>query len=106
MRMFRTWRVVAVALAVGALCAAGAQAAAPDGPVTLAALLAELTNTAAIARWPQPAFTCRQASSYDREQVAPDQPGWFANRDCSQFIRAEEHQGRKEQVMLDAFGGE
>ena len=72
--------------------------------VTLDSLLSEMTDYAAVARWPQPEFTCKQASSYDRGTVAPDQPGWFANNDQNQFIRTEEHQGRKERVMMDADG--
>jgi hypothetical protein len=36
--------------------------------------------------------------------VAPDQPGWFANWDRSQFVRQEENQGRKEWVLMDAEG--
>lgn len=72
--------------------------------VTLASLLAELTDYASVARWPQPEFTCRQASSYDRATVAPDKPGWFANNDQNQFIRTEQTQGRSERVMLDADG--
>jgi hypothetical protein len=67
-------------------------------------LLAELTDYAAVACWPQPEFTCKQASSYDRGTVAPDKPGWFANNDQNQFIRTEDNQGRKERVMLDADG--
>ena len=72
--------------------------------VTLESLLAEMTEFAAVARWPQPEFTCKQASSYDRGTVAPDQPGWFANSDQNQFIRTETNQGRIEKVMLDADG--
>ncbi|MDB5158550.1 MAG: hypothetical protein JWR50_3257 [Mucilaginibacter sp.] len=45
-----------------------------------------------------------QASSYDRRSVAFDQPGWFTNRDASQYIRTDEVSGRKENVMLDVDG--
>lgn len=45
-----------------------------------------------------------QASSYDRRSVAFDQPGWFTNRDASQYIRTEEVEGHKENVMLDVDG--
>ncbi|MCX6929108.1 MAG: DUF2961 domain-containing protein [Verrucomicrobia bacterium] len=72
--------------------------------VTLESLLGEITDYGAIARWPQPEFNCKQASSYDRATVAPDKPGWFANNDQNQFIRTEENQGRKERVMLNADG--
>jgi hypothetical protein len=72
--------------------------------VTLDSLLTEMTDFSAVARWPQPEFTCRQCSSYNRAEVSPDKPGWFANNDFSQYIRTEDHDGRKEQVMMDADG--
>src|SRR5579859_1818340 len=74
------------------------------GEITLESLLREMVNRDAIARWPQPEWTCRQASSYDRKTVASDQPGWFANDDHTQYIRAEVTDGRTEQVMLDVDG--
>ncbi len=72
--------------------------------VTLGSLLDEMIDPARLARWPDPAYTCRQASSYDRATVAPDQPGWFANSDQNQFIRTDTIRGRTEKVMLDADG--
>lgn len=72
--------------------------------VTLDSLLNEMTDFSAVARWPQPEFTCRQCSSYDRAEVSPDQPGWFANNDFSQYIRTEDNDGRKERVMMDEDG--
>ena len=72
--------------------------------VTLQSLLVELTDREAVARWPQPEYTCYEASSYDRSRISPDKPGWFANNDHSQFIRVEERAGRREQVMLDVDG--
>ena len=74
------------------------------GDVTLDSLLQEMIDPASVARWPQPAFTCAQCSSYDRAEVSPDKPGWFANNDFSQYVREEDNQGRKEQVMMDADG--
>ena len=73
-------------------------------PVSLDSLLQEMLDVESIARWPQPEFTCKQASSYDRTKVAPDKPGWFSNKDNNQFIRDEENEGRKERVMMDAAG--
>ena len=72
--------------------------------VNIESLLKELADFAAVARWPAPEFTCKQASSYDRAKVAPDKPGWFANNDQNQFIRTEQTQGRQERVMLDTEG--
>lgn len=72
--------------------------------VTLQTLLDEMVDYDTVARWPEPAFTGRQASSYDRDRTAPDKPGWFANEDSSHYIRTEAHAGREERVMLDAEG--
>lgn len=92
-----------LALAAGlAVMAAVRLASAAD--ITLDSLLQEMTDFSAVARWPAPEFTGRQCSSYDRAEVAPNQPGWFANNDFSQYIRAENHEGRREMVMLDADG--
>ncbi|MBU6401396.1 MAG: DUF2961 domain-containing protein [Verrucomicrobia bacterium] len=81
-------------------------AAAADKPViTLPSLLQEMINADAVARWPKPAFTERHASSFDRRSKTPGDPqGWFANDDWSEFVRAEDHHGRREWVMLDAAG--
>jgi hypothetical protein len=82
----------------------GSNVVAPTGPaITMSSLLEELTDREALARWPSPAYTCAQASSYDRKSIAPDKD-WFANGDAGQYIRTEEHDGRTEGVMLDADG--
>jgi len=78
------------------------QTAAPE--VTTESLLREMTDRDALARWPEPAFRAAQASSYDRRSTAPDADGWFANNDYSQFIRAEDHAGRREWVMMETDG--
>lgn len=64
-----------------------------------------MVDRANLARLPQPAYTCRQASSWDRRATSPDKKEtWFANMDRSHFERVEEHDGRKEFVMMDADG--
>ncbi len=74
-------------------------------PVTLESLLDEMIDRSAIARLPDPWYTCSQASSYDRRSTTPDDPEtWFANADASQFIRMETNDGRREWVMMDAQG--
>lgn len=78
--------------------------AAPGAPITLESLLQEMVDRDALARWPSPAYTCKQASSWDRGAVAPDKPGWFANVDTGQYIRTEVTHGRAESVMMDADG--
>ena len=72
--------------------------------VTLRTLLRDMTDRAVIAEFPNPYYTCKQASSYDRGSVAPDQPGWYANGDASQFVREEMNGDRKEWVLMDVDG--
>lgn len=72
--------------------------------ISLSTLLTEMGRYESVATWPSPEFRCLQISSYDRTTVAPDQSGWFANDDHTQFIRTDEIQGRKERVMMDADG--
>jgi hypothetical protein len=93
-----------VILQMALICAALSATPVSRADVTLESLLHEMTDYAAVARWPQPEFICKQASSYDRGTVAPEKPGWFANSDQNQFIRVEANRGRTEKVMLDADG--
>jgi len=73
--------------------------------VTSQSLLEEMTDYEAVARLPEPAYTCQQASSYDRATRTSDDPkGWFANNDQNQYIRIETNQNRIEKVMMDADG--
>jgi len=89
---------------------AGAVAAPAETPaITLESLLREMIDRDAVARWPQPAYTCRQASSYDRKSTSPDDPaGWFANGDNMESMNAPPvwvtRQGRSECVLLDVEG--
>jgi hypothetical protein len=72
--------------------------------VTLESLLLEMTDREAIARFPDPAYTLKQFSSYDRATVQPGSDSWFANWDRSMFIRTDTLDGRKEYVLFDADG--
>ena len=72
--------------------------------VSLSSLLDEMTDRDAITRFPAPAYTCVQASSYDRASKSSTEPGWFANGDASKFLRDEAHGDRKEWVLMDAEG--
>lgn len=77
--------------------------AAPE--VTLESLLAEMVDRSAIARFPSPAFTCAQFSSYDPASTSPENPEtWWANGDAGHYLRVEERDGRQEHVMVDAKG--
>ncbi|MFH1748803.1 MAG: glycoside hydrolase family 172 protein [Planctomycetota bacterium] len=66
-------------------------------------LLTDMTDLANLAEFPDPPYTCRQFSSYDRKSVSPEED-WFANADCGQYLRTEERDGRTEYVMMDADG--
>lgn len=93
--------IVALALCMTPAGVATAAAA----PTTLQSLLREMIDRDAIARLPEPWYTCRQASSYDRKSASPDdQKSWFANGDASQYLRVETNGDRKEWVMMDAHG--
>lgn len=96
---WRTLRIVAAAAAVVAVgCGRPPR-------VTTESLLHDMTDLAGLAEFPEPPFTCRQASSYDRASVSPSQgDAWFANGDTGQFIREEMRAGHREYVMMEADG--
>jgi hypothetical protein len=74
-------------------------------PITTRTLLAEMTDLQGLAEFPQPPYSCRQFSSYDRASTTPaDEKTWFANGDANQYLRVEERAGRKEYVMADMDG--
>ena len=77
---------------------------AASSTITLELLLEEMVQRDGIARLPNPAYTCKQASSYDRHSTEPGSPTWWANADRSYFVRIEENQGRKEHVLMDVDG--
>jgi D-arabinan exo alpha-(1,3)/(1,5)-arabinofuranosidase (non-reducing end) len=72
--------------------------------VTFGGLLEELNDRAALAQRPDPAYTCRQFSSYDRNATSPGDETWFANADAGQFLRVQTRNGQDEYVMMDAAG--
>ena len=88
-------------LLVGVLLAVGASA---EPKVSVRSLLEEMVDREQITLLPDPAYTVRLHSSYDRETVGIDQPGWFANSDRSEFVRMETNEGRKEYVAMDTEG--
>ena len=100
----------------GALAAAGmvlclvspASPASPASPVTLESLLNEMVDVARLSRMPDPPYTTRQASSYDRASTDPaeaTEANWFANDDRGQFERIDTlEDGSLEHVLMDAEG--
>ena len=82
----------------------GAQSYAQE-KITLSALLNEMVDRKEMSYFPNPSFTCKQASSYDRRSVAPsDRENWFANKDYSQYIRTDMTSGRREYVLFEDKG--
>lgn len=78
------------ALVLGGLLAVGVGGSRAAGQVTTSSLLREMTDPSSLARWPSPAYTCRQFSSYDRASKSPDGgESWFANNDTGHFLRVE-----------------
>jgi len=73
-------------------------------PITLGSLLDEMVSMEHVFQFPDPYYTCHQASSYDRRSVSPDSANWGANDDGYQgghFIRVDTINDRIEKVMLD-----
>jgi len=101
----RVPRIFATAYFIVLLASAAGIVTGAETAVSFTSLLDEMIDRDVLARLPDPAYTCRQASSYERLSVSPDDPdGWFANHDWSHFIRSEEIDGRTEWMMLDADG--
>lgn len=72
--------------------------------ITIASLLEEMIDRDRITQFPEMAYECKQASSYNRESRSPDLPGWFADSDGIGFIRTEENNGKKEWVLMEDEG--
>ncbi len=105
--MAAPWRVCyhAAMLALAATLAALSTAAATSPPaVTFASLLEEMTDRAALARWPAPGYRQMQASSYNRASVRRGEPEWFADSDGVGFLREDDHGGRHEWVAMEWNG--
>lgn len=74
-------------------------------PVTVDSLLDDMVNLQRLTKLPDPSYTTKQFSSYDRgSKTFSDYQGWFANGDANQYLRIEDKNGRKEHVMVDTDG--
>lgn len=76
-------------------------------PVTFESLLAEMTSLEFLTRAPDPAYTCKQFSSYDQRSTDPavlTDENWFANGDRGQYLRKEQRNGQEEYVLADVAG--
>ncbi|MGQ1787407.1 glycoside hydrolase family 172 protein [Saccharicrinis sp. GN24d3] len=74
------------------------------GEVSFRTLLEEMIDRDVLTRYPDPYYTFKQFSSYDRRSTAINDSTWFANSDCDQFIRVENNCGREESVLMDTNG--
>lgn len=72
--------------------------------VNIKSLLEEMSDRENLTYLPEPKYQLKQASSYNRETVAPDEPGWYANGDMSHFVRVENINNRREFVLFDQEG--
>jgi hypothetical protein len=72
--------------------------------ISLSTLLDEMGDRHVLAKYPYPRYTALQASSYNRESVAKDKPGWFADSDGTGFIRKQEKNGKTEWVVMEHTG--
>lgn len=96
-------RTMLLSAVLGLVATAWVTAAPPT--ITTESLLAEMTDLRDMAEFPDPPYTCKQFSSYDRESKTPADPkGWFANADVGKYLRVEDRDGRKEHVMVDTDG--
>ena len=71
--------------------------------ITLKSLFEEMIDRE-VARFPEPLYRSLQASSYNRESVHRDKPGWFADSDGLGFIRTETIAGKTEWVIMEHEG--
>ncbi len=97
-----SWLILGVVFVTSVTWPSACRAA--SKPITLETLLEEMVDRDTIARLPDPAYTCKQASSYDRHSTEPGSPTWWANMDRSYFVRVEENDGRTEHVLMDVDG--
>lgn len=87
-----------------AILAVTSSVAAQTSEVTMESLLYEIIDREGLARFPLMDYQCLQASSYNRESVSPNLPGWFADSDGVGFIRTEEINGKTEWVLMEDEG--
>jgi hypothetical protein len=74
--------------------------------VTFDSLLQEMTDRKLFTYLPENDYKIIMFSSMDpkSKNIKPGEDGWWANDDCSHFLREENNNGRREFVLLDAPG--
>ena len=105
-KTFTRARRLLFSLVLVAIFSAAPSAVLVGQTVTFDSLLDGMLDRDALALHPNAgtSFTLKQRSSYDRRSIAPDQSGWFANNDWSNYLRSETNQGRTEWVLFDETG--
>ena len=98
------WSLIIIAVLCAGFAVTDLAAGAESGTITFESLLEEMVDRDCLGRLPDPAYTCKQFSSYDRNSTEPGSPTWWANWDRSYFVRIEDNNGRKEHVLMDADG--
>ncbi|GMU21461.1 MAG: hypothetical protein AMXMBFR13_15540 [Phycisphaerae bacterium] len=90
---------------LSALLVIAAAAPASLAAVSVDTLLDDMVTLRRLTKIPDPAYTTKQFSSYDRGSKSfSEYVGWFANADAGHYLRVEDKDGRKEHVMMDAKG--
>ncbi len=72
--------------------------------ISMESLLRDMTDRDLMAQYPAVNYQSLQASSYNRESVVPDKPGWFADSDGIGYIREEIINGEKEFLIMEHEG--
>ena len=72
--------------------------------ITFESLLNEMGDREALSRWPEPEYELHLATSYNRESVRRDLPGWFADSDGTGYLREEGTGDTREYVMMEHNG--
>jgi len=106
-RTSRWWTRILFVAVVALMLGARGQAAdrtTTKQQITLDSLLEEMIDRERLARFPDPLYQSLQASSYNRQSVHRDQPGWFADSDGLGFIRTETVDGKTEWVIMEHDG--
>ena len=94
--------LVTLFLGISTLCVLAGPTDEP--PISIGSLLEEMISRDSAARFPEPGFSCKQFSSYDRRAAEPGGEDWFANLDNRQYLRTETIDGRTEEVLMDTDG--
>ncbi len=103
--MFRNYKLFAVFISIFSLVGFTVSSQQKDyKTVTFESLLDEMVDRDALTRYPAPYYVFQQFSSYDRHTTEINDSTWFANMDCSYFMRVDEIDGRKESVLMDTKG--